>query len=79
MVTGWMPSVILSAGTSGNVSRIIAELGGNVTSIHHERANEGSAVNGCYLRIVLETRNYDHIEQIRQALTDSGFKILNIN
>ncbi len=62
-----------------DVSRIIAELGGNVTSIHHERANEGSAVNGCYLRIVLETRNYDHIEQIRQALTDSGFKILNIN
>ena len=62
-----------------DVSRIIAELGGNVTSIHHERANEGSAVNGCYLRIVLETRNYDHIEQIRQALTDAGFKILNIN
>lgn len=62
-----------------NVSRIIAELGGNVTSIHHERANEGSAVNGCYLRIVLETRNYDHIEQIKNALTDAGFKILNIN
>lgn len=62
-----------------DVSRIIAELGGNVTSIHHERANEGSAVNGCYLRIVLETRNYDHIEQIRKALTDAGFKILNIN
>lgn len=62
-----------------DVSRIIAELGGNVTSIHHERANEGSAVNGCYLRIVLETRNYDHIEQIRLALTDAGFKILNIN
>ena len=47
-----------------DVSRIIAELGGNVISIHHERANEGSAVNGCYLRIVLETRNYEHIEQI---------------
>ena len=62
-----------------DVSRIIAELGGNVTSIHHERANEGSAVNGCYLRIVLETRNYQHIEEIRKALTDAGFKILNIN
>ncbi len=62
-----------------DVSRIIAELGGNVTSIHHERANEGSAVNGCYLRIVLETRNYQHIEEIRNALTDAGFKILNIN
>ena len=59
-----------------NVSRIIADLGGNVTSVHHERANEGSDVNGCYLRIILETRNYEHIAQIKQALTDYGFKLL---
>ena len=59
-----------------NVSRIIADLGGNVTSVHHERANEGSDVNGCYLRIVLETRNYEHIEQIRQGLKDFGFKLV---
>ena len=60
-----------------DVSRIIAELGGNVISIHHERANEGSAVNGCYLRIVLETRNYNHIEEIKTALKNNGFKIIN--
>lgn len=59
-----------------NVSRIIADLGGNVTSVHHERANEGSDVNGCFLRILLETRNYEHIAQIKQALTDNGFKLL---
>ena len=59
-----------------NVSRIIADLGGNVTSVHHERANEGSDVNGCYLRIVLETRNYQHIQDIKKALTDYGFKLL---
>ena len=59
-----------------NVSRIIADLGGNVISVHHERANEGSDVNGCYLRIVLETRNYDHISEIKQALVDFGFKLL---
>ena len=57
------------------VSRIISELGGNVISVHHERANEGSAVNGCYLRIGLETRNYEHIQQIRKGLSDHGFKI----
>lgn len=60
-----------------DVSKIIADLGGNVISIHHERANEGSAVNGCYLRIVLETRNYEHIEQIKNALKSNGFKITN--
>lgn len=60
-----------------DVSRIIAEAGGNVISIHHERANEGSAVNGCYLRIMLETRNYQHIDEIKTALRENGFKIVN--
>ena len=59
-----------------HVSRIIADLGGNVTSVHHERANEGSDVNGCYLRIILETRNFAHIQEIKNALTDYGFKLL---
>ena len=59
-----------------HVSRIIADLGGNVISVHHERANEGSDVTGCYLRIMLETRNYDHIKAIKQALCDFGFKLI---
>ena len=58
------------------VSEIIASLGGNVISVHHERANEGSDVNGCYLRITLETKNFDHIKQIKDALTDAGFKLV---
>ena len=59
-----------------DVSRIIADMGGNVISVHHERANEGSDVNGCYLRLVLETRNYAHIEEIKKALTAENFKLL---
>lgn len=59
-----------------DVSRIIADLGGNVISVHHERANEGSDVNGCYLRITLETRNYEHIKEIKDALIDFGFRII---
>lgn len=59
-----------------DVSRIIAQLGGNVVAIHHERASESSDINGCYLRIVLETRNFEHKMSIRKALTDSGFKIV---
>lgn len=58
------------------VSEIIARLGGNVTSVRHERANEGSDVNGCYLRITLETRNFEHIEAIKTALTEAGFKLV---
>lgn len=58
------------------VSAILADLGGNVVSIHHERASEDSDITDCVLRIVLETRNYEHIRQIRTALTDAGFKIV---
>ena len=59
-----------------DVSRIIADMGGNVISVHHERANGGSDVNGCYLRIMLETRNFEHINEINKALLDAGFRLL---
>lgn len=59
-----------------HVSRIIADLGGNVISVHHERANKGTDVNGCYLNLLLETRNFEHIDEIKTALSDYGFKIL---
>ena len=59
-----------------NVAAIIADKGGNVISIHHERASEGTDVNGCYLRIVLETRNFDHVKEISDALTQAGFKLV---
>ena len=59
------------------VANIIANLGGNVISIHHERANEGSDVNGCYLRLLLETKNFQHIEEIKKALLDAGYHFAN--
>ena len=57
------------------VSRIIADLGGNVIAVHHERGNESSDINGCFLRILMETRNFEHIKAIKQALLDAGFKL----
>ena len=57
------------------VSRIIAELGGNVIAVHHERGNESSDINGCFLRILMETRNFEHIQAIKSALLQAGFKL----
>lgn len=57
------------------VSNIIADKGGNVISVHHERAGEGSDINGCFLRIVLETRNFAHIKEITDALSEAGYKL----
>lgn len=57
-----------------DVSRIIADCGGNVTGVHYERGGTKS-VNGCFLRITLEARNYDHADEIVQALQAEGFRI----
>lgn len=59
-----------------SVSAIIARLGGNVTEVHHERANTGADVNGCFLRVSLETRNREHLEEIKAALKDAGFALV---
>lgn len=58
------------------VSKIIAGCGGNVISVHHERASEIADINGCYLRLVLETKNFDHIAMIEKSLKDNGFKLV---
>ena len=59
-----------------SVSSIIAKLGGNVTEVIHERASAGSDVNGCFLRVSLETRNFAHLEEIKSALSSAGFKLV---
>ncbi|MBQ8848856.1 MAG: threonine ammonia-lyase [Clostridia bacterium] len=59
-----------------DVSSIIASLGANVISVHHERASETTDINGCFLRIVLETKDYEHIQLITSALTDAGFHLV---
>ena len=58
-----------------DISRIIADCGGNVTGVHYEKGNTES-VNGCFLRIEMETRDYDHVNLITQSLRDEGFKIV---
>ena len=58
-----------------DISRIIADCGGNVTGVHYEKGNTES-VNGCFLRIEMETRDYEHVKLIMQSLRDEGFKIV---
>ena len=55
---------------------VICRLGANIISIHHERNGESPDVNSCNLRIVLETRNADHINAIQDAIREAGFAIL---
>lgn len=59
-----------------HVSEIIAATGANVVSVHHERVSHTADINGCYLRLEMETRNQDHIDQIQYTLTAAGYKII---
>lgn len=74
--TSLLIELIDKPGQLKDVSCIIAEKGGNVTSVHHERNGAIEHVNGCYLRVVMETRNYDHVQEITNALKNEGFKIV---
>ncbi|MDN0051854.1 threonine ammonia-lyase [Bacteroides caecigallinarum] len=58
------------------VAEIIANLGGNIISVLHERNNNTSNVTACFLRLVMETRNAEHIELIRSALQEAGYYIV---
>ncbi len=64
-------------GQLSGVLNVIAEQGGNVTSVTHERINTTTEINGCSIRLELETRDTAHIDQIRQALKDRGFEVQN--
>lgn len=55
------------------VSAVIARLGGNIISVLHERNTTNSNINACFLRLVMETRNAEHVAMIRNALLEAGY------
>jgi threonine dehydratase len=58
------------------VSKIIADFGGNVVAINHDRTDVNMDINSCFLGISMETRNHEHVEEIKNALTREGYKIV---
>ncbi len=58
------------------VSRIVAGCGGNVVSVHHDRGDQNMAINSCFLKIGMETRDQAQIEQIKAKLTEEGFQLV---
>ncbi len=60
-------------GQLGSISKIIADLGGNVVSVNHDRSDTNVDINSCFLRISLETRDRDHVMEIKNALMEEGY------
>ncbi len=54
----------------------IAKLGANVISAQHERLAANGDIDTCYLKMELETRNFEHIQSIKATLHGNGFNII---
>lgn len=57
------------------VSQVIAQLGANVVSVNYDSSDLDMNITDCYLKIGVETRDYQHIAQVKQALKDAGFEV----
>ncbi|MPN40784.1 L-threonine ammonia-lyase [bioreactor metagenome] len=60
-----------------NLLQVISETGANVMSVSHEREAKKSEVNSCVVTMVLETRNIEHVKEIKKALKIKGYEIFN--
>ena len=73
--TSLLIELIDKPGQLKEISSIIADCGGNVTGVHYEKGDTES-VNGCFLRIEMETRDFEHVNLITKTLRDEGFKLV---
>ena len=58
-----------------NVTNILAVQGANVISVLHDRTSSNTNINGCLLHITIETRDAEHVAQIKSAIEAGGYKI----
>lgn len=62
----------------GSLARLLAAIGGhgaNVLQIHHDRVGARLELGQTFVELVLETRGFDHIAEIRAAIQAGGFAI----
>lgn len=64
-------------GQLAEVSKIISKTGANVTSVNYNSSDIEMNITDCYLKIDIETRNNEHILEIKKALKAAGFEVYN--
>lgn len=58
------------------VAEIVARCGGNVVAVYHDRSDTNMAITSCFLRLSLETRDFEQIRLIKEELSESGFTLV---
>lgn len=62
-------------GQLSGVSQVIADQGANVVSVNYDSTDLDMNITDCYLKLGVETRNFEHIIAVKKALVDAGFKV----
>jgi len=62
-------------GQLAGVSKIISDQGANVVSVNYDSTDLDMNITDCYLKIGVETRNFEHIVSVKKALLDAGFQV----
>lgn len=62
-------------GQLSGVCSVLGANGANIISVTHERNSHITSINGCIIRVEIETRNHDHIRQLCKALTEAGYQV----
>lgn len=63
-------------GQLSRVCAVIGEQGANILSVNHERLTDNTEIGACNLRLELETRNQEHVAEIKKALEEAGYEIV---
>lgn len=61
-------------GALHQLTKIIADLRANIVQTSHDRAYYGVSLGDTVIDFTLETRGMGHIEEIRRALTEAGYR-----
>jgi threonine dehydratase len=61
-------------GQLADIARIIADAGGNVLEVSHNRMMAGIPAKSATLELVVEARDREHAQEIRDQLAAQGFK-----
>jgi threonine dehydratase len=64
-----------ATGSLARFTRLLAEAKASVVQIHHDRTFGVSALGETVVEVVLETRGFPHIEEVRAALLAGGYRL----
>jgi threonine dehydratase len=65
-----------ATGSLARLTRLLADAKASVVQIHHDRTFASTELNEAVVEVSLETRGFEHIEEVKGALVAAGYRLL---